>query len=67
MYKILVGITEQTHLGDLSTDGTKILKWVLKKQEGMVRNGLTCIRMGTQTNCLNTVIHSGFYKMHGIS
>jgi hypothetical protein len=41
MYRILVGITEQTHLEDLSTDGTTKLKWILKKQEGMVWTGLT--------------------------
>jgi len=50
-----VGITERTHLEDLSTGGTKILKWILKKQEGMVCTGLTYFRMGTQADCVNTV------------
>jgi len=57
MYRILVGITEQTHLEDLSTDGTTKLKWILKKQEGMVWTGLTYLRMGTQADCANTVIN----------
>jgi hypothetical protein len=55
MYRILVGITERTHLEDLSTDGTTKLKWTLKKQEGMVWTGLTYLRMGTQADCVNTV------------
>ena len=55
VYRILVGITESTNLEDLSTDGTKILKWILKKQEGMVWTGLTYLRMGTQADSVNTV------------
>jgi hypothetical protein len=67
VYRILVGITERTHLEDLSADGLKILKWILKKQEGMVWTGLTYLRMGTQADCLNTVKNFGFHKMQGIS
>jgi hypothetical protein len=63
VYKILLGITERTHLEDLSTDRTIILKGILKKQEGMVWNGLTYIRMGTQADCVNRVIHFGFHKI----
>jgi len=59
MYRILVRITEQTHLEDLSTDGKTKLKWILKKQEGMVWTGLTYLRMGTQADCVNTVINFG--------
>jgi len=55
MYRILVGITEQTHLEDLSTDGTTKLKWVLKKLVGMVWIAFTYLRMGTQADCMNTV------------
>jgi len=53
------GITKQTHLEDLSTGGTTKLKWILKKQEGMVRTGLTYLRMGTQADCVNTVTNFG--------
>jgi hypothetical protein len=56
-YIILVGITEQTHLEDLSTDGTTLLQWILKKHEGMVWTGLTYLRMGTKADCVNTVIN----------
>ena len=49
--------TEQKHLEDLSTDWTKILKWILKKQEGIVWTGLTYLRMGTQADCVNTMIN----------
>jgi hypothetical protein len=66
VYRILVGITERTHLEDLCTDGTIILKWILKKQEGMVWTGLTYLRMGTQADYVNTVINFGFHKMQGI-
>jgi len=55
VYKILGRIIEQTNLEDLSTYGTKILKWILKKQEGMVWTRLMYLRMGTQADCVNTV------------
>jgi hypothetical protein len=67
VYRILAGITERTHLEDLSTDGTIILKWILKKQERMLWTGLTYLRMGTEADCVNTVINFGFNKMQGIS
>ena len=67
MYRILVGITERTHLEDLHTDGTIILKWILKKREGMVWTGLTYLRMVTHADYVNTVINFGFHKMQGIS
>ena len=57
MYKILVGITERTHLEDLRTDGTTKLKWILKKQEGMVWTRLTYLKMRIQAHCVNTVIN----------
>jgi hypothetical protein len=51
------GITERTHLEDLSTDGTITLQWILKKQEGMVWTGLTYLRTGTEADCVNRVIN----------
>jgi len=59
VYRILVGITEGTHLEDPNSDGITKLKWILKKQEGMVRTGLSYLRMGTQADCVNTVTNFG--------
>ena len=56
-YRTLMGITEQTHLEHLSTDGTTKLKWILKKQEGMVWTGLMYLRMGKEAGCVNKVIN----------
>jgi hypothetical protein len=42
MYRILVGTTDRTHLEDLSTDGTKKLKWILKETG---RNGVDWINI----------------------
>jgi hypothetical protein len=57
VYRIFMGIAERTHFEDLSTDGITILKWILKKQEGMEWTGLTYLRMGTKADCVNTVIN----------
>jgi hypothetical protein len=66
VYRILVGITERTHLEDLSTDGTIILKWTLKKQEGMAWTGLTYLRMGTHADCVNSDKPLGSTKCRGL-
>jgi hypothetical protein len=39
--------TERNHLQDLDEDGTIILKWMFTKWDGVSRNGLIWLRIGT--------------------
>jgi hypothetical protein len=38
---------ERNHYEDLDLDGRKILKWLLEKEDGVVRTGLIWLRVRT--------------------
>ena len=47
-YKILVGKPEgKNHWGDQDVDGRIILRWILRKWEGVVGTGWSWLRIGT--------------------
>ena len=48
VYRILVGKPEgKNHLGDPGVDGRIILRWILRKWEGVVGTGWSWLRIGT--------------------
>ena len=48
MHKVLVGKPEgKNHWGDQDVDGRIILKWILRKCEGVVGTGWSWLRIGT--------------------
>ena len=48
VHKVLVGkLRERDHWGDQDADGRIILRWILKKWEGVVGTGWSWPRIGT--------------------
>jgi hypothetical protein len=48
VYRVLVGSLRDTgHWGDQDLDGRIILKWILRKLEGVVGTGWSWFRIGT--------------------
>ena len=48
VHKVLVGnLRERDHLGDQNVDGRIILRWILRKCEGVMGTGLGWLRIGT--------------------
>jgi len=39
---------ERDHWGDPAADGRKILRWIFRKWEGVVRTGWIWLRIGTR-------------------
>ena len=48
IYRVLVGnLRERNHLGDPVVDGRIILRWIFRKWDVGVWNGLSWLRIGT--------------------
>ena len=48
VHRVLVGKPEEIdHWGDEDVDGRIILRWILRKWEGVVRTGWGWLRIGT--------------------
>jgi len=48
VHRVLVGnLRERDHWGDPDADGRIILRWIFRKREGVVRTGLSWLRIGT--------------------
>ena len=48
VHKVLVGKPEERgHWGDQDVDGRIILRWILRKWEGVVGTGWSLLRIGT--------------------